>query len=458
MARAEEPLSSDDGLPQLTHLRVLGSRMFLHTWIRWILAVAITIGAAVGHHVIGVEELDVTAFLLLGAGMATYNGVAWWLIRSRRSGASADRAMLVRVHYASIVLDYLALSVAIWLVGGVRSPFLPFFLLHAIISCLMLPRRDAIIFHFMAYGFLVALVLQEWSGLMPPQLPPGAVASTQPLDGRYAFTEIVIYGILFLLTAVLLLSLARRFRRGERRVRFANHELARLSKARRNFLDIALHNIKAPIGATTMFLTNMRKGLGGEITEKQADWLERSLRRLDGISGFLADLHLLSRLEAGRIEAKTEEVDVVSMVQSVVEEMRDLAEQRKHTLTLSLGDDLPRVRGIGLLVREAVANYVTNAIKYTPEGGRITVRAVAVPPGVRIEVADNGVGIAPEDQKRLFTEFARIRQKDRILGRTEGSGLGLSIVKRIITSHGGKVSVTSEPGKGSTFGLDLPAA
>ncbi|MEN8149344.1 MAG: HAMP domain-containing sensor histidine kinase [Planctomycetota bacterium] len=456
MSRAEEP--KDDGLPQLTHLRVLGSRMFLHTWIRWILAVAITVGAAVGHHVIGVEELDVTAFLLLGAGMATYNGVAWWIIRTRRSGRQEDRALLVRVHYASIILDYLALSVAIWLVGGVRSPFLPFFLVHAIISCLMLPRRDAIIFHFMAYAFLVALVVLEWTGLVPPRLPPGAVASTEPLDGRYAFTEIVIYGILFALTAVLLLSLAQRFRRGEKRVRFANRELGRLSRARRDFLDIALHNIKAPIGATTMFLKNLKKGLGGEVTEKQADWLDRSLRRLDGISGFLADLHLLSRLEAGKVDAKTEEVDVAAMVRSVVEELRDLAGQRRHTLALSLGDDLPPVRGIGLLLREAVANYVTNAIKYTPEGGRITVRAVAIPPGVRIEVADTGIGISPEDQERLFTEFARIRQKHRILGRTEGSGLGLSIVKRIVTSHGGKVSVSSQPGKGSTFGLDLPAA
>ena len=122
MARAEEPPPPEDLATQLTHLRVLGSRVSLHIWIRWILAVAITVGAAVGRHLIGVEELDVTAFLLLGGGVAAYNAISWWIIRSARSGREEDRALLVRVHYASIVLDYLALSVAIWLVGGVRSP------------------------------------------------------------------------------------------------------------------------------------------------------------------------------------------------------------------------------------------------------------------------------------------------------------------------------------------------
>jgi len=458
MTTDQERAGSDEELPQLTHLRLLGSRVYLHTWIRLILAVTIMIGAAVGHHLIGVVELDVTALLLLGAAIAGYNAVAWWIIRTRRSGSPEDQAVLIRVHYASIVLDYLALSVAIWLVGGVRSPFVPFFLLHAILSCLLLPRRDAIIFHFMAYAFLTALVLLEWSGLVSPRLPPGAVAATGPLDGRYALTEIIVYGILFALTAVLLIGMARRFRDGERRIRRANLELERLSRARRDFLDIALHNLKAPIGATTMFLSNLKAGLGGPVTEKQSDWIERSLLRLGGITRFLADLHILSRLEAGKIEAEMTEVDVADMVAGVVEEMSDLAEQHRHALTLEVADDLPRVRGIGLLLREAVANYVTNAIKYTPDGGRITVRAVAAPPNVRIEVADTGIGIAPEDRERLFTEFVRIRRKDTGLGRVDGSGLGLTIVKRVINSHGGTVSVTSEAGRGSTFRLELPAA
>jgi len=461
MARTEEPPGfrepSDEGLPPLTHRRLLGSRVYLHMWIRMILAVTIMIGAAVGHHLVGIADLDVTALLLLGAAIAAYNAVAWVIIRTRRSGSPEDQEALVRVHYASIVLDYLALSVAIWLVGGVRSPFVPFFLLHAIVSCLMLPRRDAIIFHFMAYGFVVALIIVEWAGVVPPLLPSGAVASTEPLDGRYAITEIVVYGILFAVTAVLLLSLAHRFRQGERRVRRANRELEQLSRARRDFLDIALHNLKAPIGATTMFLSNLKSGLGGPVTEKQTDWLDRSLSRLGGITGFLGDLHLLSRLEAGKIDTGMDEVDVAEMVTDVVSEMRDLAEQHHHSLTLSVADDLPRVRGIGLLLREAVANYVTNAIKYTPDGGRITVRAVSVPPNVRIEVADSGIGIAPEDQERLFTEFVRIRRKDTGLGRVDGSGLGLTIVRRVVNSHGGTTSVVSEPGQGSTFRLELPA-
>jgi signal transduction histidine kinase len=123
-----------------------------------------------------------------------------------------------------------------------------------------------------------------------------------------------------------------------------------------------------------------------------------------------------------------------------------------------MAPDLAAIRGIPRLIREVIANLLTNAAKYTPPGGRIDVRAANTPGGVRLEVEDNGIGIAADDQGRLFKEFARIRTQREDVDQSSSSGLGLSIVRRILEAHGGRATVISTPGKGSVFAVELPAA
>jgi len=149
-------------------------------------------------------------------------------------------------------------------------------------------------------------------------------------------------------------------------------------------------------------------------------------------------------------------VDSVALLRNLAKEHQDLAQQRRHTLRVELPDSLPCVPGVERLLHEAVANYVTNAIKYTPEGGTIVLRALCKDDVLRVEVQDNGRGIAPEDQGRLFSEFARIIPKEQIGPPPSGTGLGLWIVRRIAEAHGGRFGVVSQLREGSTFYLELP--
>jgi signal transduction histidine kinase len=146
-------------------------------------------------------------------------------------------------------------------------------------------------------------------------------------------------------------------------------------------------------------------------------------------------------------------VDLRAIVQEVVEEYADLAQQRRQSLTAELPDSLPPVRGIARLLREALVNYVTNAIKYSGDGRTIVVRVRAQDASLRVEVQDDGPGIPPERQTHLFEEFVRI---SRGKGAEAGTGLGLSIVRRIAEAHAGQVGVESTPGQGSCFFLTLP--
>lgn len=443
--------------PVLTHTRHLGASLYFHSLVRLVVGLLIVGGAFVARWVVGVEDLDVPALVGLGTAILGYGAATLLVTRGRRGTDPSPEArrFLRRVTLAAIVLDYLALTVAIWIVGGTRSPFLPFFLLHVILSCFLLPRRPAIVMHFTGYGLLALLVIGEWSGFLPSHSGVAAITGSGPLDGRYALTVLVVYGFLFLLTAFLMLRLARVLREGERQVRAACEQLARLSEMRRDFLHIALHNIQAPVGAATMFLRNLRAKLAGPLTERQDQWLERSLERLGGLDEFMHDLRLLSRLEAGELEGEKAEVDVGRLLASAVEEHHETAEARSQQLTLDLAEPLPRIRGVRFLLKQAVANYITNAVKYTPAGGHIEVRASPAPGTVRIVVADDGPGISPADQARLFGEFVRVGPAGE--DRTGGFGLGLSIVRRIAELHGGRAWVESEVGSGSRFGIDLPA-
>ncbi len=460
----EPPLKIDDpppGAGLLTDPSLAGVRLTMHCYLRFAVAVTIAGGALFARHAVGIAALDVKYIVAVALAITIYNVVVMVIIAPWRRPGRSERGyrVLIAVWHATVTADYLALAGLIYLVGGVRSPFLPFFLLHVVLSAIMLSRRAACVHSAVAYLILCALVGAEWSNRLAPRLPTGAVISDEPLDGRYALTVLVIYAVLFVVTAFMLTSLAHLLRRGERRLSDANAQLQRLNQYRRDFLHVALHNLKSPVGAVTMMLRNMRAELGGPVTEQQRQWIDRCLDRLQASTDFLRDLQMLAAIESGDLNAKMNTVDLRPMLRELVEENRDLAEQRDHEMIIEVPDDLPPTRGVERLVREALVNFITNAIKYTPTGGRIVVRAfLADGDRTRVEVEDNGIGIGPEDQQRLFEDFVRIDRPDSPVADAPGTGLGLSIVKRIIEAHGGEVGVESEVNEGSTFYVMLPIA
>ena len=241
------------------------------------------------------------------------------------------------------------------------------------------------------------------------------------------------------------------------RLRKTNSSLREFAKLRKAFLHIAIHDMKSPVSATTMLLHSLQTLLGDSLTEKQEHLVERMHTRLDEAASFLRDFQLFAQLEdPSHIRKQAKEIDLNELISEVVRANQDLAHHKKHKLRCDLEDDLPNVGGVERLIREVITNLVTNAIKYTPDNGSIIVRSRTRGKCViSLEVEDNGIGISEENQKKLFREFVRIKDNDVAGQKVSGIGLGLSIVKRIIDMHGGRVYVISEPGKGSIFGFNI---
>jgi len=439
----------------LSHSLLLGERLYFFSRLRFLAAAGILTGVLFAIHVVGIEGLNLTVLAGTAVFLALCNLAVFFAVRPYRRperAASAAR-FLIWTASATILLDYLVLTFTIWQVGGSQSPFLAFYILHAVFASVMLSRRAALAHTAAGYLMMAALVLGEWFGWLPRHRPLGAVFGGPEDDFRVVWTLLFLYGLLMAATTYLTTGLAARLRESERRLRDAILRTERLADLRRSFLHVVVHDLRSPLGAVTTLIDNLSSELGGPLTAQQRQWAERADHRLRGALELLRGLQVLADLETESLADLMVPVDLLAIVREVVEEYADLAQQRSQSLTAELPESLPPVRGIARLLREALVNYVTNAIKYSGQGRTIVIRVYVQEASLRVEVKDDGPGIPPEKQTQLFQEFVRVSKGK---GAEAGTGLGLSIVRRIAEAHGGQTGVESTPGQGSCFFLTLP--
>jgi signal transduction histidine kinase len=181
------------------------------------------------------------------------------------------------------------------------------------------------------------------------------------------------------------------------------------------------------------------------------------------MSTLVSDLNDTSRIESGRLRLNPVDVSFRTIVEETLHAMQGQIDAKHQSLDVQVADDLPLVHGDQVRLGQVLTNLLSNACKYTPENGHITVRVMLQAPAegqaaefVRCEVEDTGIGMSPEDQKRLFQKFFRSENPDA--RQVPGWGLGLHIVKNLVELQGGQVTVQSELGKGSTFAFTMPVA
>jgi PAS domain S-box-containing protein len=236
-------------------------------------------------------------------------------------------------------------------------------------------------------------------------------------------------------------------------LRDVTHE-RELDRMKTEFVSQVSHELRTPLTAIKGFTDLMLDGDAGELSDEQSEYLAIVKSNADRLVALINDLLDVSRIEAGRIQLKPEAVDVGGVLGSVLATMRPLADAKRQRMTLSVEDGLPQAWADRDRLVQVATNLVSNAHKYTQEGGSIDVSAARAGDFVNVAVRDDGMGIAAEDVARLFSRFFRVDSSlTREIG---GTGLGLSIVKSIVELQGGAVTVDSEPGVGSTFAFTVP--
>ncbi|HWZ97343.1 MAG TPA: response regulator [Candidatus Dormibacteraeota bacterium] len=234
----------------------------------------------------------------------------------------------------------------------------------------------------------------------------------------------------------------------------AKEEAERGSKFKDQFLSTMSHELRTPLNAVLGFSDLLSDERYGPLNERQKRYISHIHTGGKHLLTLISDILDLSKIEAGRMELAPENLSLELAFSEVLSVMRPLGDKKSHTLSQQVQPGLV-VRADATRFRQVLMNLLGNAIKFTPEGGRIEINALRVGENVRIEVRDNGPGIPPEEQKRIFEAFYRLRESG---ARTEGTGLGLAITHRLVELHGGELTLESEVGHGSCFHFMLPAA
>jgi len=235
--------------------------------------------------------------------------------------------------------------------------------------------------------------------------------------------------------------------------RIAREEAEAASQAKSEFLANMSHELRTPLNAIIGFAEALRDGLAGAVNPEQHEYLGDIANSGRHLLALINEILDLAKVEAGRMELDLTEVEVVPMIESCLALFKEKAVKHAITLERDLADDLGTVVCDQRKIKQILYNLISNAVKFTPDGGRVGVRARCRDDKIQVEVWDTGIGISEQDIKRLFQPFTQL--DSTLTKKHQGTGLGLALCRRMVEMHGGRIWVESEPGHSSRFFFTL---
>lgn len=440
--------------------------------LRWLAVIGTVVAISVASvRLPGV--LPLTQLFALNAFIAFYNVFFYLYAHEMRVWDREDLKLCcatVLVH-AQIVLDLLCLTLLLHYSGGIESPFFAYYVLHIILASILLSRLASSVYAALAVGLYSLIAFGEYSGALYH------VHLVSIVDPDLYRRETYIVAAIFALATTLFFAVyiassitsqlrQREIELAEARnvcelrsdeLAEANEKLKELDKAKTLFLLTVTHELRAPVAAIQSYLDLILQGYIEE--EKQKEVLQRSRNRTAELLELITDLLQMARvrdLDVHQIEV--EKVDMEATMREVLALMQGQADEKAQTIQVYVEPNLPPVQGREDHLKLIWTNLISNAIKYTPEKGRIDIR-IARNADERFiigSVQDTGIGIPAEALSRIFEEFFRTDEAKQMSAR--GTGLGLSITKRLIETYGGNIDVESELGKGTKFTFRMQRA
>ncbi len=416
--------------------------------LRWIAGFSILCSTVIAGQLLGIS-LQTFPLLAIGLAVLLYNTVLSFVCRANEQ--SLER--IQRVAWGQIILDWLAMVALVHFTGGIASPALIYFVLHAALSgIILLPWqvRSLTLLVTLIVGGLAWMERIGW-------LPHVTIKEFEFNPALHTNSTYIAAVMFFFSTTVLVLSelvthIVQQLRQREERIR-------QLYEARSTFVHVATHELRAPLAAGLSLMKNIEQGYAGELTEQQAAIISRVIKRLEGLRTLIDDLLTLARTrEATTAHVPLEPDSVRETLVRIIERELPNVEQKHITLESHI-DDAPGIVMAGPVGLQIIlGNLLNNAIKYTLEGGKVFVdyRVNQAEHRVEVTISDTGIGIPAADLPNVFNEFFRARNVKA--SSITGTGIGLSTVKTLIERYHGTLTLESEEGKGTTVTLSIPLA
>jgi signal transduction histidine kinase len=439
--------------------------------MRWLVVLGIIAVALFARYVFNIGFQTLPVFIIC-AFLLAYN--LWMYLWNRRLAGEETELVIRRAQisgYIQVLLDLAVLTVLLHYTGGITNPFIFVYVIHTTAASILLTRRRAYELTTIAVGMAALLAFLEYSGIIGHVNLNGFVSDALYQQPNYVLSIIITLAVLTYTSTYITTAVAGELRQQHLKVdelrdqlmaedkreleRFSG-EVANLKEERTRFvrlLSVVAHDLQAPLVAVQSCISYVLDGYAGETNDEQKDWLQRSSRRIDGLLVLITDLLDIPRIELGQLKQEMAEIPLNEVINHSLEGLDIVAKKKNLQLTVELPAQSPVIYGSSRRLQQVITNLTNNAINYTNEGS-INIKLTENADEIRVDVTDTGIGIPSKDLPRLFDEFCRGSNVE-----VKGSGLGLSISKRIIIAHGGKIWAESpllEDGRGSKFIFTIP--
>ncbi len=231
-------------------------------------------------------------------------------------------------------------------------------------------------------------------------------------------------------------------------------QVRQANQAKTEFISLVAHELRTPMTSIRGYADILHRGILGPLTPQQAEFIATIRDNVQRMQLLVSDLQDVSRIETGNLRLQVHPTALGEALDSALRSTQPLIQERSQELHVDVPEELPTVQADPTRLAQILINLLSNAAKYTPEGGQIDVRAWSTDTHVHCAVADTGIGISPQDQERLFTKF--FRSEDPAVREMTGTGLGLCIVKNLVEMQGGTLTVQSHLGHGTTVTFTIP--
>jgi len=381
---------------------------------------------------------------LVGAKLLT-NTLSWITLRAR----------VAHLAFAAlnIAADLLVMTGAVYLTGGPHSPLLPIYFIEVAVMALLTNVGLTILTIAASFVLFAAMSVLILIGVLPLLPTPYELAGR--LSVPYVVTVLLGAGMATFAPGAYIALIVQRLRDREAALAERARELAEAAREKSQFMVNVTHELRTPLHGILGLSDLLRAGIYGPVTERQHESIAGIEVSAKNLLELIDTLLLLARAEAARIELTVATVAVGEVVERVAATGRSMAGRKALTIDVTVPSDLPPIETDRGKLAQILVNLVANAIKFTPEGGRVTIAARSAGDGVEVVVSDTGIGIPREELSRIFEAFHQVDgSTSRAYG---GAGVGLSLVRTLSRMLEAHVSVESVEGKGSTFTVRVPS-
>jgi signal transduction histidine kinase len=439
-----ENLLKSTNLVQRAHWLVL---------LRWVGIGTLAIATFVAGRFLHIELATPALYLLAGV-LVVYNFVLYDLLRYWTWGEKEPSEHRIgRMLTFQISADLVILTTILHFAGGIENPFSFFFVFHMILVSVLRSKWQSYLQATLAVILFGGVVALEGLGVLAHYDLVGFAAHELYQKPIFVFGFLFVFTVTLYLVVYMTTSISEQLRVQQDGYARANALLEEKDQVKNQYVLRLTHDIKGHLAAIESCLEIVINGMVGPLTDKQTDLVDRAHRRTGKCMAFITALLKLTRMKlTGQLEM--ERFSLKNCVFNALAAVQNWAQNKSIEVTHVIDASVDEIPGEAVLIEETLTNLLFNAVKYTPEGGQVSLTVSEEGPFIQVTVVDTGIGIPEEALPHIFEEFyraANARATER-----DGTGLGLAFAKQVVERHGGRIEVRRHPDVGTTFTFTLP--